>query len=119
MVLSSFAIEFNNNHYTAAYTGYKPSVTFTLASSRDNAPTVTAARLGLIPTKKSRTVKVLLTSTRNLSKGKGNTYEVQFRLNRFVSKTNATYIATNWPKELKMPKVGQPTNLAVLDIEYV
>ena len=118
MVLSSFAIVFNNTSYTAAFTGYKPSVTFTLASLRDSTPTVTAARLGLTPSKKNRTVKVLLTSTRNLAKGKGKTYEVYFRLNRYVNKTNATFIATNWPKELKMPKVGEPTNLAVLGTEY-
>lgn len=118
MVLSSSVLYFNETTYSAAYTGFKPSVAFTLASSRDRTPTVTAGRLGILATKKDKTIKLTLTSTKNLSKGNGNTYEVHFRLNRYSSPANATFVAVAWPKNLRKPKVGEPASFAVLSVDF-
>lgn len=109
----------NSKNYTAAFDGLRDSVKFTLASSKDKFPTVTAGRLG-IPARKNLTkIKVILASKKTLTSGAGSTYVVEFRLNRFVTSSNATFIATNWPKGLRKPKVGQPYDLAVLSIEAV
>jgi hypothetical protein len=118
MVLSNSVLYFNETTYSAAYTGFKPSVAFTLASTRDRTPTVTAGRLGLLATKKDKLIKLTLTSTKNVSKGSGKTYEVYFRLNRFSSPTNATFVAASWPKNLRQPKVGEPANFAVLSVDF-
>lgn len=107
----------NNNSYTAAFDGLRDGVKFTLASTKDKFPTVTAGRLG-IPARKTLTkIKVTLASKKTLTSGSGSTYEVELRLNRFVTSSNATFIATNWPKGLRKPKVGQPYEFAVLSIE--
>lgn len=107
----------NSKNYTAAFDGLRDSVKFTLASSKDRFPTVTAGRLG-IPARKNLTkIKVILASKKTLTSGAGTTFVVEFRLNRFVTSNNATFIATNWPKGLRKPKVGQPYEFAVLSIE--
>jgi len=107
----------NSKNYTAAFDGLRDSVKFTLASSKDRFPTVTAGRLGIPARKNLNKIKVILASKKTLASGAGTTYEVEFRLNRFVTSSNATFIATNWPKGLRKPKVGQPYEFAVLSIE--
>lgn len=90
------------------------SVKFTLASSKDKFPTVTASRLGLLASKS--TTKILV-SIASKSLTSGTPHLVEFRLNRFVSNTNATFVATSWPKGLRKPKIGQPRELTVLSIK--
>lgn len=119
MTTSRNVSKVNSKNYTAAFDGLRDSVRFTLASEKDRYPTVTAGRLGINASKKSNTIRVVLASKKTLAVGSGNTYQVEFRLNRFVSSTNATFIATSWPKNLRKPKIGQPYDLAVLSIEAV
>lgn len=85
-------------------------VKLTLASAKDKFPTVTASRLGIKAKKKTDLLLVTLASA------SGTTYSVTFRRNRFVSANNATFIATNWPKSLRKPKVGSPINLTLVAI---
>jgi hypothetical protein len=107
---------FNKKYYSKAHTGFQRSVKFTLASTRDRFPTVTASRLD-VNAARHDSVTLLLTSKSALSKGTGNTYTITFRLNRYSSNTNATFIAENWPKKLRKPKVGSPVEFAILNIE--
>lgn len=88
-------------------------VKLTLASAKDKFPTVTASRLGIKAKKKTDLLLVSLASA------SGAIYSVTFRRNRFVSASNATFVATNWPKSLRKPKVGSPVNLTLIAIaEY-
>lgn len=87
-------------------------VKFTLASQSDKYPTVTANRLGISASKSKTKIKLALSSSSGSS-----TTVVEFRLNRFVNSTNATFVATSWPKGLRKPKVGQPCQLNVLSVQ--
>lgn len=119
MVISTPFVTFNNSNYSAAFTGFRPSVRFTLASRADLNPTVTAGRLGVTVDKSLSGVYLLITSKKNLKSGKGKTHSVFFRLNRLKSETNATFVAENWPKELRKPKVGSAVDFSVLKIQLV
>lgn len=77
------------------------SVLFTLASVNDIQPTVTAARLGVNPSRKGQTF------VRSFKIG-GKKTAIKFRVNR-LSDHSITLMATNY--EGKLPKVGRPLTL--------
>lgn len=87
------------------------TVRLTLASQRDSLPTVTAARIGADPITDGEVV------LRLKSKYTGKTHLVYFRLNRFRTENNATYIAQSWPKQLRKPSVGSPVEFILLDVK--
>lgn len=93
-------------------------VKFTLASDRDSFPTVTASRIGVNAIKlglEGKTVFLKLKS--KYSASSNQTYTVKLRLNRLRSANNATFIAENWPKQLRKPSVGDPIEFVLVGLK--
>lgn len=101
----------NNSRSPAKENERAPRVKFTLASSKDKYPTVTASRLGISAKKKLELILVTFAST------SGTRYMVEFRRNRFVNSKNATFIAKSWPPSVRKPRIGSPTFLRLISVD--